>query len=340
MDTTANLIPKRRPLVTAPGESLLLLAEPWSRADRFQQMVDATGLDPDLLFDSDLLSMPLPLYFGVPDGRRRWQGVRPDVLWCPLFWLPERLAKRAAVTYPDGSRVLETGDQWALRVALEMSAAGMYDPDSGEWFDVLAAWGLDITDDVDWARVSEWLDGAADPVLDEVSLDAFFATDDDGVFHAMSRLLEPTLRGAMWSHTAGALTGLVGFLADPASGDVAYRSALFATVCDLGGAVLAEPSGGGDPDVGRSVWESCRRVADGGDLVSAAAEADGLLKRVADEFEPLLVDYLAFLAEASGADSPDPALVDPALVAPALVDPESPDPAPVGGAIESVGSDG
>jgi len=75
--------------------------------------------------------------------------------------------------------VLEDDDTWAVRVALELTASGMYDETSGTWMDVLSLVGLDPDNDADLSRVSEWLAGANDDLLDSIDLAEHMDNPDD-----------------------------------------------------------------------------------------------------------------------------------------------------------------
>lgn len=187
--TTATLM--HRPFLLDEGEGLLLtrptvdqdgalvpgVVKMSERRSTFEQ---ACGLASTAVTSTPLVSVPLPDYAQIEAGRRRWAGTSPSFMWHPLMWLPERVAMPCvlAETGEDGqaSERLESADEHAIRIALELTEAGLYDPVQGGWVDVLALHGLDLdTPDVP-GRVQDWLDGGADPVLDgiEASLSAAF----------------------------------------------------------------------------------------------------------------------------------------------------------------------
>jgi hypothetical protein len=85
------------------------------------------------------------------------------------MWLPPRLARPCLWDNSAGKEVLEPVDVWQTRVALELAAAGLFDPEKG-WVDVLAEMaGINIDNEADYRRVESWMNGTiADPELDEV----------------------------------------------------------------------------------------------------------------------------------------------------------------------------
>jgi hypothetical protein len=142
------------------------------RADEF---CDATGLGQDDVILSRFCVSPMPLYpVSWPEGHRRWAGLRPEALWHPLFWLPAELAGR----YLDVDDNAEDDDSWVLRVAIEMDARGLYDASAGRWVDILELYGLNVDDPDDVGRISQWLAGGPDPILDNIELPSPNITDE------------------------------------------------------------------------------------------------------------------------------------------------------------------
>lgn len=186
----------RRPYLLEPGEPLLLLrpdpdtdSEPGlaalvKQAERLEQWLTATGMDDADVYSSPLVSTPLPIYAGrIPRAAKRWPGLSPALMWHPLMWLPERLAEpyllvEAGENGRDTER-LESPDEWAVRVALEMTASGMYDPATGGWVDVLALYDIDATSAGHSDRIVDWFAGAPDEQLDGVDLEVFLASPED-----------------------------------------------------------------------------------------------------------------------------------------------------------------
>jgi hypothetical protein len=216
---------RRRALDVGPGDHLLLPSSVLDSMGRVHLWRAFTGLQDDELLLSPLVASPLPLHWTVPAGCRRWPGLRPAALWHPLLWLPARL--RTPATVSDATTGLsrsETYDEWAVRVALEMTEAGpvhiggkhwvllhdpaaerhvraavpqddqlvpLYDQSDGTWLDVLSTVGLDVDDDDDLARVGRWLAGDDDEALDAVDLDTFLQAADRDPDWALRRAQRP-----------------------------------------------------------------------------------------------------------------------------------------------------
>lgn len=222
----------RRALLTDSGEPLYAPCAPVVSAIRFAAFAEATGLDPASLLTSPLVSVPLPLYPSTwPEGRRRWGEVRPEAMWHPLLWLPARVALPATIQSVDGSERLETPDEWALRVAIELSTVGLYDEGTGTWMDVLAMVGLDVDDELDLARVEEWLDGASDDLLDAIDLADILdiETDHDWAVHEVHAGIE-TMWTVAYASSAGDLLDLADSIREAiASGEIDREEAVRAT---------------------------------------------------------------------------------------------------------------
>lgn len=157
--------------LTQPGESLLGAVPPQEAEYRFREFTEVTGVPANSVVVSFLIGIPLPLYPGEwAEGQRRWYGTKPEAMRNPLMWLPDRVAGRYAIEDSEGNTEMETLDEWAVRVALELMASDLYDDESGEWVDILAEHGLDADQPDVLARVQHWLDGGADSVLDSIDL--------------------------------------------------------------------------------------------------------------------------------------------------------------------------
>lgn len=204
-----------------PGEGLLLTqpdpdAEDEAgtpaivrQARRLQQWMGETGMAPSEVWSTPLVSTPLPLYSeGITDGRRRWAGLRAHVMWHPLMWLPPRLAEPYLLVTEDGERP-ESMEEWAVRVALELTASGMYDPDTGGWVDVLALHDIDIEASGQVERIAAWLYGAPDAELDQIDLDPYVTSseDPDWAVQVAAGVFEDLVAGA-WSITAADLVSI------------------------------------------------------------------------------------------------------------------------------------
>jgi len=205
--------PPRRTWLTEPDEHLLLPgmgSVPLHALvrGRLRAATADWGLDPTDVLATPLVSVPLPLYYegGFGPGRRRWDGVRPEAMTHPLLWLPERLAQRYEMIFPDGTSRIESDAEYCVRVALEAEAAGLFDPAEG-WVDVLALHDLDIGDPAVRDRVSRWLAGVDDPVLDSIDLSDWTerAGDPDWAL-AQTQVLVADLVAASWVIACEGLT--------------------------------------------------------------------------------------------------------------------------------------
>lgn len=203
---------RRRRWVNEPGEQLLLDPDPFRHVTRFDEFATAARLPVEKVLSSPICTIPIPVPDRAGDGTpTRWAGADPSWFWHPLLWLPARLAFRYMIGDPDQPEQgeVEPDDMWAARVCLEMVGSGLYNPDDGTWLDVAAYYGLDTDNPVDQARITAWLEGAADPDLDRIDLEpllqaALEGQAPDQVPQAAADLVE-TLQPAQWSLTADVL---------------------------------------------------------------------------------------------------------------------------------------
>lgn len=159
---------RRRAWLLSPGEPLILGSSPLEAAVRFGEVTDALRVDADDVVVSQICALPVPAQSEAP--RLLARTCDPAIAWNPLVWLPSRLM---ALSGEPLAR-----DIHALRVCLELTASGLYDPVSGTWTDVLDLVGIDIDDAAGLDRVARWQSGGADPALDAVSLSAAMADAD------------------------------------------------------------------------------------------------------------------------------------------------------------------
>jgi hypothetical protein len=232
---------RRRPFLLDEGETILLSDSALQVVTRRRKFMEATGLTLDEIYVDPVLALPVPIYPKEwSPGTRRWPGVNPQAMWHPLMWFPARLRAR----YTEGEYE-EPDDSWGMRVLLEMSAAGMYDPGSGTWVDILYHYGLDIDDPITLDRVQDWLDGEPDPILDGIESDVetiFDSGDPARAWRTINGVPEEDegigslVRGAEWSLIAQDLARLADSLrADLTDGlapEIAAQRA--STVCWLG----------------------------------------------------------------------------------------------------------
>lgn len=205
---------KRRHLLTGPGENYLLTTDPIEHYNRFDRFIELTGLPESSVVSSPAVLFPIPVPMrGEDGGLRRWEGVNPAAMWLPLFWLPERVALRYKYTVvgpENGGREedleIESNDVWAIRVMLELTNAGLFDPLTGTWADVLSAYGIDSTNPTDQARIEAWLRGGSDDILDSIDLDeAITHTENPTWALEAARDLSKVVIPAQWSLSASGL---------------------------------------------------------------------------------------------------------------------------------------
>ena len=104
---------------------------------------------------------------------------------------------------------MESTTTWSIRVALELSASGLYSIEEG-WIDVLATAGIDIDNEADLARIEEWQAGSPDAVLDSINLDLHLALDNNPNWALQSAmaLQEPVIH-AQWVMLADSLMEII-----------------------------------------------------------------------------------------------------------------------------------
>lgn len=284
------------------GTHLLFCTSAYQLALGYAEFTGFTGLTPAQVYSDPVVATPLPIY-PDPAGtgqRRRWAGVAPEALWHPLFWLPARLnqpMKRGGTVEPDPT--------WAVRVCLEVQAAGLYDPDRG-WVDVLAEQGLRTEDPDDMARVLSWLTGQPDPVLDGIDLDDRFVYDPDQDWAVdLAAGITLNVQGRAWAVVAEELLSIL----DDAAARPSEAAALAQTVLDLAHATLLDVD---VPDLEQpsTYWAQVDHdvdVADDATTVLGRLEAArGWLGAVRDHYWPHIdvLDQLAVAAD-TGADPSD-----------------------------------
>ena len=187
---------RRRPFLTEPGEPLLLTRDALGFAERFSEFSAFTMLPNEQIIASPLLTQPLVVKSRSAGPRGLAPTMNPGALWHPLFWLPERVAFRYRWN-EDGVQQIEDDTEWSDRVALEVTMSGLYDPADGTWLDVLSVQGLDVEDAAVQQRLTDWLRGQPDALLDEIDLSAVVnhPTEPDWALDSTGELL-PTLQPA------------------------------------------------------------------------------------------------------------------------------------------------
>jgi hypothetical protein len=203
-----------RTSVNEPGEELITHIAMPDRFDRLAAFRVETGLSAEQIVISRLVSTPMPFYPAVWENGVRWPGVEPTALWHPLFWLGEISERYVSLDPADTSlEVTESDDAWALRVAFECAARGVYDPETGEWLDMLVDAGIDVRDPAQLSRLVHWTLGDADEELDELSLPPLPAStvhaDIDWAWHSASASVHPLTLVQVARDAQEIATGLV-----------------------------------------------------------------------------------------------------------------------------------
>ena len=242
---------RRRAFILEPGESLLLTQGSLEVALRFGMWERFTQLPARAIVTNPIAAAPLIDYPPQGHPAQVWQQVNPASLWHPLMWLPARLAGRYQIEAEDGTTTTEDDDTWAVRVCLELTLSGMYDPESGTWVDVLSMFGLDIDDPDVLDRVRWWQTGEPDPILDAIDLATEIDVEDDRhwALETAAALMDD-LRPASWALLANDLLATIDEVADPGNPSldsdpsVAHQAA--GTILSLGRSLLSGPGIGLD----------------------------------------------------------------------------------------------
>ncbi|WP_156891408.1 hypothetical protein [Agromyces subbeticus] len=303
---------RRRPFLTEPGERLIVASNAWDVATRFTDMVDATGLPGDFIHTTPLVAVPLPIRTVHGDERtgRRWPStVHPEFMWHPFMWLPDRVALRYRIASDDDPRgyTLETDAEWAVRVALEVTATGLYDTATGTWLDVLDTVGLDIDNSVDLARVEEWLNGEPDADLDRIDISDAFAADGEDehwAFEVASGLI-PQLQPASWAIMADSLIATVSNDIQ-ANADTATIAKEARWVVGLAKGILSEVPAGEDGKSPESTWDRIDEEL-GAPGLSAAAIMAGPVNEFTEALYGIRDDYWSFVDQFSKVAAEQPA---------------------------------
>jgi hypothetical protein len=299
---------RRRLFLTEAGEPLLLAKSAMSIVERFSEFTDYTGLDRNQIAANPLAAIPFPV-MSRANGPRGWPiNLNPASMWHPLFWLPERLAFRYRFEGDD----IEDENEWVVRVALETTISDLYNPIDGTWFDVLAYYDLDSDDPQVQARISAWLAGGDDDVLD--SIDLTETVDEPGNEHwAVESTAEmlPTLIAASWATLADDLAQSTGALITDVT-DRAEALEAAETLVNLALGTLSDVPGVSEQEPAPHLrWQEIARA-----LTTSTKSLDELLRDEIDElsesFYAIRDDYwpyVVLLQEEIAAQSGEPALV-------------------------------
>lgn len=211
---------RRRQMLTEPGDTLLLSKSSFEALRRFSDWQELTGMAPEGFTADTLCSVPIPIYPEVAPGERRFAGVKPSAMWHPLFWLPARVSGEYQLkTGPNGELEPESTGLRSVRIALEMTASGLYNPETGTWADILSTVDIDADNPIDQARIAEWQAGGVDDALDSIDLEEFLTIQEQPNWAIENGLLLlDTFTRAQWAILADSLIALIDEAASPESG--------------------------------------------------------------------------------------------------------------------------
>lgn len=299
----------RRVCLANPGEPLLLARDPVESVIRFGQFSERSGIDTSELVASHTVAVPLPIW---PErwqkGARRWTGIRSELMWHPLMWLPEHLANRVELPVEaNGGRHHEGDDEWAIRVALEMTASGLYDNATGTWLDVLATVGIDVDQPRAQARVAAWLAGRPDTALDGIDLTNLMSDEDDPHWSSWAAVeLAPVLLRYSWALGADALLDVLDSLPAEIDQHGMGREAavgVASTVATVGSAWIENVP---DSDAAATLRQGARELANSTPsnaetlIDGPVATMSATLLEVRERFWPDMTSRIAELGDCAG----------------------------------------
>ena len=133
---------------------------PLLQQEREAAFADWLNIDRGLVYQAPFGGHPVILYPGDDIPRREWYPeLDATTAWLPLLW--------PSIDQADRTSYVETDDEFALRVLLDMHARKMYDLATGEWFPIWAVWESVPDGHDEWTdRINTWLDGVDDEVVD------------------------------------------------------------------------------------------------------------------------------------------------------------------------------
>lgn len=308
-----------RQLIALPGEALVGVRPPTDMNQRLADFMEFSGLETGDIIFSHYATVPMPRYPAAwPEGRKRWTGIKPEAMWHPLFWLPDRVASKYVFTDEGGNEQLESDDEWAARVALELTASGLYDQQTGEWQDILGIEGIDTEDENDKARISAWLSGNEDELLDSIDLSEDMNVPDDPNWAADAIYASfEDLRVQVWAIVADDAYDSLSNISDEGDTEddaeaIFNHTVSWSEICILNFEEMP------DEEMYRDKWEARINAWDGTlassrEIASAIAEDVRavrdmywpMLEQKAEEYEAALAAYKETLNE-SDQDAADP----------------------------------
>lgn len=307
---------RRAHLFTFANEGLIMPADIMSGPIALRWFCEATGLNQEDAIIGSLSPLPIPLQKDEDrdeDGILRWRNVRADALWCPLFWLPERLVTARLLYSGDNEPlVIEDHDMRAIRLAFELQASGLFDTEDG-WFDVLYHHGIDVKNPADLERIARWQGGAADDVLDHLSLDEWLdpLAEADGSDWAaeMTDSVYPQLRKSGWALLADSVIDSLLSLQnhrDDYTPEQFHRTLNVACSMSF---MLLDDTGVTEPGELQTLEATCKDLADDKDELSDTVMSTLLLHMY--EIREVFWDELEVLAESLTESNPTlPSLPD------------------------------
>lgn len=198
---------------------------------------------------------------------------------------------------------VESDSEWAVRVAQELIAGGLYDPETGTWLDVLAFYGIDPDGPGMHDRLRSRLHGAPDDVLDRIDLSEFVSTDDlrPHVIRAASDVTE-VLVPAQWALTATGIIETVEVLQRDDEITDESRHELLGTMLQIAAVALHDVPE--DPDSGLDPVDMIGLLAeenDSDDGSNSASLIEALLDLLADIAADYAIDVQSLEDFANGA---------------------------------------
>lgn len=151
----------RRPYMLVKGEQLTSPIDPFTALMRLTQFTTESGLSHGEPTMSVVSAFPFPVNYPDEDGNTTPLPVNPELAWLPVFWLPDYLNSPFAYTDPEtGEDRIESPEEWSVRVAMELEAAGFWDAETGTWLDVLKEYAhLDVDTEEGRAKIERWIAG-------------------------------------------------------------------------------------------------------------------------------------------------------------------------------------
>lgn len=123
--------PRRRQFLTEPGMPPYIWQDASAYTMALHQFVEYTGIPVDQLFCSPAFLLPMPIY--EPTKNRRPWPVKPEAMWHPLFWLPDRLAYPLKLQFDDTNPDLEYPIDHGVRVFHELTYSAPFQMLGNYW---------------------------------------------------------------------------------------------------------------------------------------------------------------------------------------------------------------